>query len=439
MAPIPWPRQKLDMSRGVEHYACTAHSKLREAGDLGEDITISTERGDRSFAPGDRLMFLRNDRDLGVKNGTLGEIERASPTHMTVKLDDGRRIAFDTKNYAHLDHGYAATIHKSQGVTVDRTHVLATPRLDRHATYVALSRHREGVQVHYGRDDFADAGKLARTLSRERGKDMASDYPREREVDPARQFAARREIRSPVIRLPEPPQHQIEPQKVRSIFEGIKLDMPQPERQPRIFANFRPPAPDQKRDMAIGVEQKSLAPDLKHAVEKYARSLADIERARDRGLPPMPHQEAARDKGRKALDQVRPHAGRDANIAFNREPALVADAATGRTNAVIRAMQLEVEIRNNPQLRADRFVENWQKLTHERQPAYQHGGPGQFDRITKRMGEMAQGLGRDAQVESLLRNRTRELGISMTMGRDLSHDLSTSIGFGRGRGLGIGM
>jgi ATP-dependent exoDNAse (exonuclease V) alpha subunit len=64
---------------------------------------------------------------------------------MTVKLDDGRSIAFDTKNYAHIDHGYAATIQKSQGVTVDCTHVLATPGLDRHATYVALSRHREGV------------------------------------------------------------------------------------------------------------------------------------------------------------------------------------------------------------------------------------------------------------------------------------------------------
>ena len=100
-----------------------ARGKLRDAGELGEDVTITTERGERAFAPGDRSMFLRNDRDLGVKNGTLGEIERASPTHMTVKLDDGRSIAFDTKNYTDIDHGYAATIHKSQGVTVDRTHV----------------------------------------------------------------------------------------------------------------------------------------------------------------------------------------------------------------------------------------------------------------------------------------------------------------------------
>src|SRR5579885_2029062 len=75
-----------------------------------------------------------------------------------------------------VDHGYAATFHKAQGVTVDRAHVLATPGLDRHATYVALSRHRDGVDLHYGRDDFADQSRLVRTLGRERTKDMASDH-----------------------------------------------------------------------------------------------------------------------------------------------------------------------------------------------------------------------------------------------------------------------
>ena len=57
-------------------------------------------------------MFLRNERSLGVKNGTLGQIERVSATRMAVLLDDGRSIAFDLKDYANIDHGYAATIHK---------------------------------------------------------------------------------------------------------------------------------------------------------------------------------------------------------------------------------------------------------------------------------------------------------------------------------------
>jgi hypothetical protein len=61
-------------------------------------------------------------------------------------------------------------------MTVDRTHVLATPGMDAHGSYVALSRHRDGMDLHYGRDDFASQDKLINTLSRDRAKDMATDY-----------------------------------------------------------------------------------------------------------------------------------------------------------------------------------------------------------------------------------------------------------------------
>ncbi|WP_216084640.1 hypothetical protein, partial [Shigella flexneri] len=52
--------------------------------------------------------------------------------------------------------------------------------MDRHSAYVGMSRHRDGVQLHYGRDDFADLAKLARTLSRDRAKDMAGHGPAQR-------------------------------------------------------------------------------------------------------------------------------------------------------------------------------------------------------------------------------------------------------------------
>src|SRR5437773_6380616 len=97
---------------------------------------------------------------------------------MTVEFDYGRSVRFDLKDYNHIDHGYAATIHKAQGMTVDRAHVLATPGMDAHASYVALSRHRDGLELHYGRDDFVSRDRLVRALSRNRAKDMASDYER---------------------------------------------------------------------------------------------------------------------------------------------------------------------------------------------------------------------------------------------------------------------
>ncbi|GAA0475410.1 Ti-type conjugative transfer relaxase TraA [Parasphingorhabdus litoris] len=208
-----------------------ARRTSRDAGALGADIAIAVERGDRSFATGERLMFLQNDRRLGVKNGSLGTIEQVSPNAMTVKLDDGRSTRFDLKHYAHLDHGYAATIHKSQGMTVDRTHVLATPGLDRHSSYVALSRHRDTVHVHYGKDDFADRQKLARTLSRERGKDMALDYMRAREHDPARVFAERRGL-TWRERVTEIVRKAVPEKTLQNTVEGARS----------IFASFKPPA-----------------------------------------------------------------------------------------------------------------------------------------------------------------------------------------------------
>ncbi|MFT6474606.1 MAG: Ti-type conjugative transfer relaxase TraA, partial [Qipengyuania sp.] len=176
-----------------------ARERVRASGGLGEDVGTTVDRGRRDFASGDRIMFLRNERSLGVKNGTLGTLEQVSEGRMAVRLDGGSRVAFDLKDYAAVDHGYAATIHKSQGVTVDRAHVLATPGMDRHGAYVALSRHREGVQLHYGRDDFTDQRQLARVLSRDRAKDMASDYTAPSDNDRARAFAERREIRFPEL------------------------------------------------------------------------------------------------------------------------------------------------------------------------------------------------------------------------------------------------
>ena len=170
-----------------------ARDKLRGHGELSGDVNVATERGSRDFASGDRMMFLRNERSMGVKNGTLGTVESVTPGHMAVRTDDGRSVSFDLKDYAHIDHGYAATFHKSQGVTVDQAHILATPGMDRHSSYVGLTRHRENVQLHYGRDDFTDQSRLVRTLSRERAKDMASDYPLPDSA--ARSFAERREFR----------------------------------------------------------------------------------------------------------------------------------------------------------------------------------------------------------------------------------------------------
>jgi Ti-type conjugative transfer relaxase TraA len=184
-----------------------ARERLHAHGELGSDVAIDTERGTRAFADNDRILFLKNERELGVKNGSLGTVEKASADALAVRLDDGRRIQVDLKTYAHIDHGYAATVHKTQGMTVERTHVLATPGLDAHASYVALSRHREATALHFGRDDFADEAALRRTLGRERPKDMALDYTDHATAVPASAGSAGqrgRDANAPPVVAPEP-------------------------------------------------------------------------------------------------------------------------------------------------------------------------------------------------------------------------------------------
>ncbi|NQE60783.1 Ti-type conjugative transfer relaxase TraA [Caulobacter sp. RHG1] len=378
----------------------TARDRLRQAGALGDNVKVKAERGERQFAAGDRLMFLKNDRGLGVKNGMLGEIEQVSPTQMTVRLDAGRSVVFDLKDYAQVDHGYAATIHKSQGVTVDRTHVLATPGMDRHGAYVALSRHRDSVQIHYGRDEFEDLGKLTRVLSRERAKDMASD------------FAERRDIHVPPSMRTKPPQ----------------------QRQRGMFAGFKPANPT-RQPTAPAREVSQL--DQHRAMERHARAAADVLRMNDRGLPVLAHQRRALEETREALGKISPHGAKDLERAYAREPGLASETASGRTQRAIRVLQLEAEVRADPRLRADHFVERWQGLERQRSALHRAGDMTGAGQVKDRMGAMAKSLERDPQMESLLRGRRAELGLPSDMGRSVGQGLSQYLGIGRGRGLGI--
>ena len=161
---------------------------LREqTGELGKNHSITIETGKKSFAVNDRIRFLRNERDLGVKNGSLGIIEGIEHGVLSVKLDGtNSRVHVDTKFYKHLDYGYAATVHKAQGTTVDRSYVLASTHFDRHTAYVALSRHRDNATLFYAKDDFVGRSHAATdetvrqrfmdTLSRARPKELAHDY-----------------------------------------------------------------------------------------------------------------------------------------------------------------------------------------------------------------------------------------------------------------------
>ena len=112
-----------------------------------------------------------------MKNGTLATVEQAEPGQLVVRIDNGARVSIDQAAYAHIDHGYAVTLHKAQGATVDRAFVLASGGMDRHLVYVGMTRHRDDAALYAGRDDFRKAMKKSWVTSRVMSPPATSSRP----------------------------------------------------------------------------------------------------------------------------------------------------------------------------------------------------------------------------------------------------------------------
>ena len=332
-------------------------------------------------------------------------------------------------------------------MTVDRTHVLATPGMDAHSSYVALSRHRDGLDLHYGRDDFANPVHLTRTLSRDRAKDMASDYER---AGPVQGYAERRGItfRERVVEIVR----RVVPEKVRNMFEGLQPSaeaMPAPDgaRKPTRETPERETTGTGAERRETEVPERKVAQDPEkelrrvrtRALVRHARAVDAIFALQEQGGKASPAQVKELQHARKVFEEVRPQGSHDAEAAYKKNPELVREAAGGQVNRAIRALQLETELRTGPSRRADRFVERWQKLDQASQRQYQVGDKSGYRATRLAMGDMAKSLERDPQLESILTNRKQELGITFESGRRLGLELAFTHGIDLGRGRGIGI
>ena len=125
----------------------------------------------RTFQAGDRVLICRNDTNqrtangqpIRIDNGMLGTVTTTDPDAGTLdaRLRTGEIVQLDRQYLAdgHLDHGYAMTIHKSQGATCDAVFVVGPAGLYREAAYVALSRARHGALLYATSRQAAEFGE----------------------------------------------------------------------------------------------------------------------------------------------------------------------------------------------------------------------------------------------------------------------------------------
>ncbi len=162
--------------------------------------------GARTFATGDRVVCLHNDRRIGVHNALFATVSAATSDRLVLTSEaDGRRIDVPI-GYAvdgHLDHAWATTVHKAQGATYDQALLLGDDRLYRQAGYTGLSRGRTNdiylvtdadldteVERHGGTDDDEPEQRFARALNRDGSKRLASEEATSRRPGPTTSLTA---------------------------------------------------------------------------------------------------------------------------------------------------------------------------------------------------------------------------------------------------------
>jgi hypothetical protein len=211
--------------------------------------------------------------------------------------------------------------------------------------------------------------------------------------------------------------------------------LPVPDQGPEPTPKPRDPFAGLKLRSSAGVA--SAAPDpLDQAVERFGRVAQDIVRMREQGFEALPHQRQALAQAREALDALQPDAAEDLRAAMNSDPSLIGEAAGGKTARAVRAMTMQRDMRIDATNRADRFVADWQARARLLKRLERSGEDAAASRVKDTMARMSRSLERDPQLEPLLRNRHKDLGIGPLKGGSLSHELQSVLNRSRSRGLG---
>ncbi|HAU0781795.1 TPA: Ti-type conjugative transfer relaxase TraA [Legionella pneumophila] len=169
---LSYTRKTVNQLNDLARASLIAENKLGE-----ENIVYQGLERELKISTGERLLFRENNKVLGVRNGDTATVKEINTQHMSVQLDSGELLTIP-KEYKALDYAYALTVHKSQGMTAKKVRVLIDSKYwDRNLSFVAMTRHKESLNIYADKENHPTEQALKQTLSRSSTKDNVIDWP----------------------------------------------------------------------------------------------------------------------------------------------------------------------------------------------------------------------------------------------------------------------
>jgi Ti-type conjugative transfer relaxase TraA len=175
------------------------HQIRAARGELGAAYRFMTKHGGGDFAAGDRIQFTGTDKPQGIFNGEAGTIRAITGSMFAVALDgeDRRLLTFNARTFRDFRLGYAGTIYKGQGRTIDQTYLYHSQHWNAAPSYVAFTRHRKKTALFVAHDTAADLHQLTEQIARVEDRRAASEFVEAEAPPPDHQ--------APAAPAPKPP------------------------------------------------------------------------------------------------------------------------------------------------------------------------------------------------------------------------------------------
>jgi hypothetical protein len=278
----------------------------RQRGELGDDHPLRNKDGMLAFAVEDRIQFTATDKKQGLFNGAAGTVLSIEGSRITVRLDGraGELRSFDSAAFPEFRHGYAGTIYKGQGRTLDQTYLYHSEHWRSAASYVALTRHQDKAELFVATNTAADARQLARQMARVEERRAASHFHQgqEAELEPPLTPQA---LMAELGLKPAPPIAQ--PTDAKPIFTGRDTARSEPNRESA--GGPRPMASEPIEDPAVSSAEdpeQARKDRLARAQEDERKRRQDAQKAGSRDVDELARENLRRQVGQaEALEQLR--------------------------------------------------------------------------------------------------------------------------------------